>query len=52
MIVRKQFIPPWERNRKKSRMTFDDAFTHLGTNGEFINAREITEPISQPIPKR
>jgi hypothetical protein len=51
MIVRKQFSPPWERKRK-NRLTFDDGFTQLGTNGEFINAKEIKEPVTEPVPKQ
>ncbi len=52
MIVRKPFTPPWEKKRNKSRISFDDALTHLGANGEFINAREIKEPLSYPTVKR
>lgn len=52
MIVRKQFVPPWEKSKKRSRLTFDDAFAQLGVNGEFINAKEITEPMEQAVPKR
>lgn len=51
MIVRKQFDPPWKK-KDKGKSSFDDAFIHLGLNGEFQNAREIKEPVAQPTPKR
>tara|TARA_B100000508_G_scaffold141026_1_gene145245 strand:- start:17162 stop:17317 length:156 start_codon:yes stop_codon:yes gene_type:complete len=51
MIVRKRFIPPWEKANKSKGMSFDDGIVQLGANGEFINAKEIKQPIKSPIQK-
>lgn len=50
MLVRNQFIPHWKKKgaEKKNPSNFDASFASLGTNGAFINAKEVVKPLTRP----
>lgn len=52
MLLRERKIPKWkEKEEAFKNHSFDDALETLGTNGEFINAKEIDRKIKSPTKK-
>ncbi len=53
MLVRKEFIPHWKKKKctRKKTFGFDESFASLGTNGAFVNAREVVVPLTRPTLK-
>lgn len=42
-------IPPWNKNRRFERSSFDDAFKKLGTRNGFLNPKEIKNKLVSPL---
>lgn len=44
-------IPPWKKNKRFSRTSFDDAFSKLGTMNGFVNPKEVKTKLNSPLVK-
>lgn len=42
-------VPPWTKNKRFNRRSFDEAFTRLGTMNGFVNPKEVKTKLVSPL---